>query len=324
MWHTSMGKRTLSGPEADLVRGVIGFMYDQIDDMYGYDDYTSGVETFDRLHSPQQLALLAEVASGLLTENYPPPELTAVRAATVAAVYSIMVILVETEIDSEQFDDPERDLREQLLAVYGTDDVDGKLPEPACVDIGQWEGMIEAIQGRVLPDEDWDMEDLFMDASPERSAAMKAMLRISDNYFTDVPPDPSAAELENIRVKLNELTGARHPAVITGDDTTEALEHVEKSVYDRVADAVLLNVNVPGQFIPSKIEREDAVEQCLAELRSEDETTSWQIIVELALQRLATAVCNREITAHFVPGSVPEADDGEERTPPHWRFDSVE
>ena len=45
-----------------------------------------------------------------------------------------------------------------------------------------------------------------MDADPKTSRVMKKLLGIDKDYYVDVPPDPSDAELEEIISTLYELT----------------------------------------------------------------------------------------------------------------------
>jgi hypothetical protein len=45
-----------------------------------------------------------------------------------------------------------------------------------------------------------------LDADPETSRAVKKLLRIDEDYYVDVPADPSDEELEEIIQTLRELT----------------------------------------------------------------------------------------------------------------------
>ena len=45
-----------------------------------------------------------------------------------------------------------------------------------------------------------------MDADPVKSSYLKAMMRIDDEYFAAVAPDPTDRELKRIRDTLSELT----------------------------------------------------------------------------------------------------------------------
>lgn len=100
MWGTSQGDRTLTGDEARLVQRSVGYLRDMITagiDLH--EPYRSSVDVFNRLQPTQQLAVLHEVAYGLLDPDTPILELTAVREATVYAIYTELISLIEFEID---------------------------------------------------------------------------------------------------------------------------------------------------------------------------------------------------------------------------------
>lgn len=211
MWRTSLGLRTLAGCEAELVRQLLGYVYYQISVTWQTPDepFGSGVSLFDRLDIPQQLALLAEVGQALLRPDQPAPELTSLREATVSVLYEQLRFCVADEIDGElRTSRPHRYWRQ--LIVRACDEANTG-PEPMehpahdAEDLDAWDLVIEALTDRILWDRDWEMEDLFADAVPERGRELKQLLGIDDGYFRDIAPDPTEQQLALVRAQLNAL-----------------------------------------------------------------------------------------------------------------------
>ena len=65
--------------------------------------------------------------------------------------------------------------------------------------------IIEALADRILWDRDWEMEDLFADAIPERGRQLKQFLGIEDGYFRDIAPDPTEQQLAVVCSQLEAL-----------------------------------------------------------------------------------------------------------------------
>lgn len=214
MWRTPAGERTLVGAEARLVRELVGYVYDQIDVIHADPDapYRVGVGPFDDLQGPQQLALLYEIGAALLSADIATPSLTALKEAAVAVLFRELRIGVEVEIDCEHDQHGSyASWREMILAVFLEDGEDPlELPEAACHDLNEWDCLIASTAERILWDSDWEMEELFVDDDPDRSSCLKQVMRISDDYYLDVAPDPIGSALESVRHNLNELTGAAH------------------------------------------------------------------------------------------------------------------
>lgn len=207
MWRTQIGERALQGAEAALFRVALGSMVDLLDEESEDEGWDFSTPVFDRLSPPQKLALLADVGTALLHPSVSPPELNAVNEATVSAVYEHIWQETQFEIDS---DEPKCELkfwRKAILAVFqeegeGEDD----LPAVDCTDFDDWRVLIDCLRDRILWDDDFNSEDLFVDCEPEKSRYLKAVMRIDNDYFSAIPPDPSDSELEDIRVTLHELT----------------------------------------------------------------------------------------------------------------------
>lgn len=211
MWRTPLGERTLSGPEGDLFRELVGYVYDQLDVIYSAagEPYPLGVGIFDRLEPAQQLALLSEVTEALLDFDVTPPALSAVLEATVAALFCELRFRIEDEFETGgEF------WRTLLRSVFVDLEKSGNyLPLPTSNNLLDWESLINSAADRVLWDRDWAMEAIFVDRCPDRTDTLKCKMGIADDYFTSIAPDPTPQELSQIRERLNKLTGTNHPLI---------------------------------------------------------------------------------------------------------------
>ena len=108
MYRTSRGDRVLEGAERQLFVQALATLVDQFSDA----DSEFGIPPFDELQRNQKIAALHMVARGLLCPDQPPPPLTAVLEATVAAIY----VHAGDMLDSELVPDPS-DFDESLLAL---------------------------------------------------------------------------------------------------------------------------------------------------------------------------------------------------------------
>jgi hypothetical protein len=79
------------------------------------------------------------------------------------------------------------------------------LPRRGCKDADEWEFVLECLSTRILWDSDYAMGYLFMDDAPERSSLLRSMVCIDRECYTAIPPDPTAAELKEIRKILKRL-----------------------------------------------------------------------------------------------------------------------
>ena len=220
MWRTSTGTRTLVDSEAELIRQLLGYVYFQVNVVCAVADepFESGISLFDRLQAPQQLALLAEVGQALLSADQPPPKLSSLREATVGMLFEVLRACVADEIADEleaaEAAAPEeegqaarywRQLIVQVCLAAG--DKHGiELLDSGPDDFDAWDLVVESLADRILWDRDWEMEDLFADAIPERGRQLKRFLGIEDDYFRDIAPDPTTRQLRVVCAQLDALT----------------------------------------------------------------------------------------------------------------------
>ena len=206
MWWTANGERVLQGAEAALFRQGLGEVFSLLEADHE-DEWSFGAAPFDELQRGQKLAVLAQVARGLLCDEEPIPQLTAVLEATVAAVYRQVRELVELEIH-----DPEDETtywRQQVLDAFRESVDDDDVPDAECDDLGEWVLLIDCLADRILWDEDWANGDLYLDDDPESSQHLKKIMGIDPDYFVEVPPDPTDDELDEILDTLRRLTSGR-------------------------------------------------------------------------------------------------------------------
>lgn len=78
-------------------------------------------------------------------------------------------------------------------------------PRPKCREVTQWDDIIDMLASHVLWDADYDMEEFFMDASPELAEFQRQRMGIADDYFTDIPPDPTPEQMKKVRAGLRRL-----------------------------------------------------------------------------------------------------------------------
>lgn len=225
-WRTQLGERHAVGPEAELIRAVIGYMHDVVGEEIGTlaDRWHYGVPIFDNLEPVPKLCLLADVGEALLNDT-PPPPLTALNEGTVAAIFGAVRQLIAMEIDHQQDDPfPEDDrrffYRKLVLAIATSDEdhrdaggadgvEDDSLPTAESTDMSDWEWLIDAISDRILWDEDYLYADELLDAAPEIARRERKRLGIERDYYLDMPPDPNDSDLAMIRERLHKI--ARSP-----------------------------------------------------------------------------------------------------------------
>lgn len=215
MWRTPLGDRTLAGAEAELIRESIANMIDMLrEEADGLaDEWPCGVKLFDELSWQQRLALLARVAGALLKPDAPMPNLSAVNEAAVAAVFAQIHcnLIIELDIATEPHLPADYDIyywRRRIVAYQEPPQSEEEFfLHEQCVELGEWEVLLDSLADRILWDADWDMPDLFLDAEPKLSRARRRRLGIEKDYFTTPAPDPRDQDVPGIFEGLHELLG---------------------------------------------------------------------------------------------------------------------
>jgi len=222
MWATSQGDRTLGADEAQLVLMSVEYLHDMITSGVDLGEpYQTGVAMFDTLQPTQQMAILHEVAHGLLDKETPLVELTAVREATVYVIFCELESLVQVEIDLSAQSTTDVDIRKQIIRLCEhfenqTSQWDDDLePAPAvgfdppalqCDDINQWTRVIELLADQVLWDRDFLLEEAFADHDPQKIKAIKRYMGINEDYFAVAAPDANSQEYMQLHRELIGLT----------------------------------------------------------------------------------------------------------------------
>ena len=207
MYWTPEGARILSGAEATVFVAALAIMVDLLTD----EDVEFGVLALDRLQRGQKLVVLEQVAAALLSEATPMPKLSAVIEAAVAAVYRFLEEMICQECDelaAAPLDSERPSWRQRALAACRETGLDDELPEAESTDVDEWSLVIAGLADRVLWDTDFEAEDEHLDADPETSRCVKALMGIHEDYFLAVPLDPLEAEIPGLIARLRHWTQA--------------------------------------------------------------------------------------------------------------------
>lgn len=216
-YETTSGERVLRGAERDLIGGAAWILTDDIRTLSssGY-SLQLGIGLFDRLTWQQQIVLIDRVLSYMLDESIPAPPRTAMLDATIAAIYAQLLARLECEIDMERYpvemqhEEEIHPLRQEVLNALLEHDPDQDWPDVGCCEQDSWELAVESLQELVLADQDWAMDDLTMDLSPERGQELKQVMGISDDYYIDVPPEATDQQAKDSWANIIlRVTGAR-------------------------------------------------------------------------------------------------------------------
>lgn len=198
MWRTSQGDRILEGDEAAVFVRALRLLRDTLvaDSSWDY-----GCVVFDRLTLGQRLAVLCEVAAGLLDPSVPPPELTAANEGAIASVYSNLSAAIEDDEESPAATDARR-LVHRACRALGFENTDAGWPsnnaDPEAI-----QDAIEFLRDRILWDADYADEDLFLDLEPQAASALHEFVRTSRVYYLHIPPDPPESEIEALLRRLD-------------------------------------------------------------------------------------------------------------------------
>ena len=218
MWNTALGERTLLGAERRMFVSSAWGLADSISANSPEDNVQFGIVLFDRLTWQQQMLMLEKVMTAMVDTTIPAPPSSALLEATVAAVYAQLRTSLEIELDDARMalddtleESDHFDVRMEILAAIeepvDTDEPIEETPDDCwptilCDEIDEWDLAIESLRNRILADEDWQMEALAMDLSPQTSKSFKNDMGIQRDYFIDIPPDGTDEEAEEARLRI--------------------------------------------------------------------------------------------------------------------------
>jgi len=167
------------------------------------DEYDLGVRIFDNLTYGQKVSVLSIVGNGLLRQDIPSVELTAVLEGAIASVYRHLHNLITIEIDM-----PESGTRwrEKVIAarMEGGEE-EGVVSSTYSDDLVEWNFELECLIGSIVWDYDYDDEHLFADLEPRKAKAFKQLAGISDDYYISVAEDLNEEQIKTALTELNEL-----------------------------------------------------------------------------------------------------------------------
>jgi hypothetical protein len=200
MWRTSSGIRTLHGTEAHLfARSLLNLIEETKDANYCGDDYQLGIAPYDNLTYGQKVSVLTTIGNGILRDEVPPVELTAVLEGVIATIFQHLKNCIQFEID-----EPDIGTTWRELVVTIRKEMDGEeIPELTCIDFNEWDIEVDCIADYILWDADYSDDKLYMDGEPEKAQYLRQMARIPDNYFMaiadDLKDDETGERMEDIK-----------------------------------------------------------------------------------------------------------------------------
>lgn len=200
MWRTPDGDRVLRKTEARLFQKGLASLVAWFD---VDDQWSVGVEVFDKLSHAEKLASLENVASALLEEGIAAPKHTAVGEGAIAAVYAQIMGAIDVEIDEGE---GAKEVRELVLHTAVECELGEFAPPVSSKNDRKWKDLIEELLDRILWDRDWMEEFVKPDDSPKVAEEIRRFARIDPDYYSAVPPDPNPAQLRRIVQNLERLT----------------------------------------------------------------------------------------------------------------------
>lgn len=214
-WRIQEGDRVLTEAEWALFSTGLDILWNAIEEDISIetDDTDTGVAVFDRLTSEQKLVLLADAAHALHDPAIPTPSHTAVNEGAIMAVFSVLQVELEVELDIAcTTDQTFTNIRPLLRAACeGTEDREEPLPDLKNTDPESWECLMEEVKGGIFWDYDFDMGDEFLDLPPEDARTKLQAFCIDPDYYLAVPDEPSKAGLTAARQTLARLLGLPIP-----------------------------------------------------------------------------------------------------------------
>ena len=216
MWRTPNGDNILTGPVGLLFANGLRSMADEMRGSLEYgEDYGIGIRAFDSLTTEQKIWSIHKATFGLLDENTPPCPLVAYLEATIAGIFEQIESGICIEIDlGEEDDSYEFKFHWRQLVLDAFELTGMNAPEnleddetPLVVestDIDQWKDALGYIEEEVFWDDDYLYDD-FNDYPPEAHEEVLTKLRIADDYYSSIPPDPSTEEAEKLLKEFSDF-----------------------------------------------------------------------------------------------------------------------
>ncbi|HMO35367.1 MAG TPA: hypothetical protein PKA06_04935, partial [Gemmatales bacterium] len=161
-----------------------------------------GVSAFDRLSYQQKTVLLCQVVHALHDPLVPEMPLSSMSESVVAALFKMMHEILRFNLAFQPPDEKDAQLQFRkaiLKAARESNEPLKKVPLLRSTELEPWAEVLNEIEERVLWDADYAMEEMFLDLPPDQAQQKKEFLRIDQDYFVAVAPDPTEVEYETAR-----------------------------------------------------------------------------------------------------------------------------
>lgn len=161
------------------------------------DCFETGIQAFDRLDVCEQLAIIRSISAGLVDEKSLGESESSSHDAAIAVLINCVRENIEIELDFVAFEDEFNEgvswrqmvrdaaIGDANLASEGSEEDVAQIPSASDVDMDHWSSVIDGFADRWLPDHDYALENLFLDADPNQSTLVKETLGINNDYFIE-------------------------------------------------------------------------------------------------------------------------------------------
>ena len=211
MWRMQAGDRALTEAEWALFGTALDLLRDSVEEdiRAETDDAETGVLVFDHLTPEQKLVLIADTARALRDPATPMPAHTAANEGAIAAVFSMMRLELETELDiagTEGTGEKPTEIRRMLRAVCAeAGEREEPLPDETSIEPDEWDWLLEEFKDRIFWDVDYSMGDEFLDLPADEARKKLRLCGIDSEYYLAVPEEPDRPRLTAARQTLARL-----------------------------------------------------------------------------------------------------------------------
>lgn len=207
MWPTTNGLRCLARDEAELVRGAIGMMLDQLvaEGREGDPQCDYGIEWFDQWDWQQRIWLLEHLTLALLTD-LDPPSPAAIWEATIDAIFQEVYQLVELEIERGAGMAEPNSWRRYVVEAFI--EQHGRQPEITFseTDIDSWQVIITQLADAILGVRLYQQAESFRDGEIEQTQKFLRQKGLPDDFLEQIPPlrtvDQTQRSIDQIQALL--------------------------------------------------------------------------------------------------------------------------
>lgn len=171
------------------------------------DCFVTNIKAFDQLSVCEQLALMQSISQILVTERTLGTSLSSLHDAAIAVLIDFIRGNVEMELGDDEKEDDDgyatwRQRVHDVAAIHYNDPETDQYNCPTGVlpaddtDRESWSRLIDRIANHWLPDRDYELAELLMDADPSQSTLVKEQLGIHEDYFVDAIAEPTPEDFD--------------------------------------------------------------------------------------------------------------------------------